>query len=201
MEFAIRAAVMSAIAIAFYLTRGFGSFVETFVMIFIASLASQEVVLVLRRIRGGVVPTLNLVVIGGAIVVAIGLFALVVGPATRGGGPLRYVTVEEVVTAPDRWLDRELQVHGYVELGSMKVRVEQHQPIRTFILTTNKRRLQVRFAGIAPDTLQERAEVLARGQLAPAGDGTYLLEAREVIAKCPSTYQTANGPVPASRFR
>jgi hypothetical protein len=50
--FAIRVAVASAIMIAFYLTRGFGSNLETFVMAFAAALASQAVAFGVKLVVG-----------------------------------------------------------------------------------------------------------------------------------------------------
>ena len=50
--FAIRVAVGSVIMIAFYLTRGFGSKLETFVMAFGAALASQAVAFGVKLLAG-----------------------------------------------------------------------------------------------------------------------------------------------------
>jgi hypothetical protein len=52
MYFAIRVAVGSALMIAFYLTRGFGSKLETFVMAFAAALASQAAAFGVKLIVG-----------------------------------------------------------------------------------------------------------------------------------------------------
>ena len=50
-----------------------------------------------------------------------------------------------------------------------------------------------------PDTFADRAELIATGRLVKR-DG-YVFEATDVIAKCPSTYNTKDGPKPASMFR
>jgi hypothetical protein len=50
MYFAIRVAVGSAIMIAFYLTRGFGAKLETFVMAFAAAIASQAAAFAVKLI-------------------------------------------------------------------------------------------------------------------------------------------------------
>lgn len=50
--FAIRVAVGSAIMISFYLTRGFGSQLETFVMAFAAAIASQAAAFAVKLMVG-----------------------------------------------------------------------------------------------------------------------------------------------------
>jgi cytochrome c-type biogenesis protein CcmE len=62
------------------------------------------------------------------------------------------------------------------------------------------KRVAARIAGPVPDTFQDRAEVVATGTLTHGNDG-YLFDATDVMAKCPSTYQTASGPQPAAKFR
>ena len=203
MYFAIRVAVMSAIAFAFYLTRGFGSFVETFAMAFGASLASHALVGALRpRDREAKVASpywffdASLVALA-AIAIAIAIVGFLALAPPHRTGPLERRFVDEVMASPASWIDEEVKLAGYVELGSMTLGARA----REFVLTRNKQRVAVRFAGVAPDTLKDRAEVLARGRLVRGVDGAYVFEATDVAAKCPSTYQTANGPVPASTFR
>jgi hypothetical protein len=50
--FAIRVAIASAIMIGFYVTRGFASKLDTFVMAFAAALASQAVAFGVKMIAG-----------------------------------------------------------------------------------------------------------------------------------------------------
>ena len=52
MLFAIRVAIASAIMIAFYVTRGFASQLDTFVMAFAAALAAQAVAFGVKMIAG-----------------------------------------------------------------------------------------------------------------------------------------------------
>jgi cytochrome c-type biogenesis protein CcmE len=198
MDFVLRAAVMSAIAIAFYVVRGFGSVVETFVMVLVASLVGHGVVRLVRSQRAGAwAPKLALAAVCVALVT--GAVVVLLVPARRGG-PVEYRQVDELGD-PASLVGTELKLHGYVELGSMKVEIVQQEAIRTFSLASKQHRIRVRFNGPAPDTLKERAEVVALGRIVHAPDGTYELLASELVAKCPSTYQTSSGPKPASLFR
>jgi cytochrome c-type biogenesis protein CcmE len=196
MYFAIRVAVMSGIGIAYYLTRGFGSPIEdTFAMSLLAVSTSHAVVVGLRLTRSET-PKPALAQLGATVVIAAGAlaFLLVHGPHKRTG-PLAYRTVDELMRDPV--IGDEIKLHGYVELGSMASRIDHEQVTFRFTLAQNKQRIVVEYAGVAPDTLKDRAEVVATGRLSRAD----LFVATGVIAKCPSTYQTANGPVPASRYR
>jgi cytochrome c-type biogenesis protein CcmE len=204
MYYAIRIAVMTAIVLAHYVARGHSSFGETFATYLAAIVFGHVTVIVLARIVRSKYPDrpnpnahATLALAGSSI--AIIAFALVVRLfAAHHDGPIRYQTVDFVMADPASWLDEDIKLHGYVELGSMQV---GPQMTRTFVLTQNKQRVAARFAGLAPDTFKDRAEVVATGRLTRAPDGAYLFVATDVIAKCPSTYQTANGPVPAARFR
>lgn len=204
MSFAIRIAVMTAIVFAHYLARGHTSFGETFATYLVAIAFGHATVIVLARVVRSNHPDrpdpnahATLALAGSSI--AIIAFAIVVWLfAAHHDGPIRYRTVDVVMADPESWLDEDVKLHGDVELGSMQV---GPQMTRTFVLTQNKQRVAARFTGHAPDTLKDRAEVVATGRLTRAPDGGYLFVATDVIAKCPSTYQTANGPVPAARFR
>ena len=68
--FAIRVAVGSAIMLAFYFTRGFGSYLQTFVMAFAASLAAQGVALGVKMIVGQQEKSKRAVALLGACVIA-----------------------------------------------------------------------------------------------------------------------------------
>jgi cytochrome c-type biogenesis protein CcmE len=198
MDFAIRAVVMSAIALAFYFVRGFDSLVETFAMVLVASLVSHGVVGVLRAWRTGT-PAPKLALAAVSVTLVAGVVAVALVPAKRGG-PIEYRNVDDLGDlAP--LVSVDLKLHGYVELGSMKAEIVNQEAIHTFSLTSKQQRIRVRCTGPVPDTLKERAEVVARGRIERAPDGVYELVASELVAKCPSTYQTASGPKPASLFR
>jgi len=124
-----------------------------------------------------------------AVLVAGGVW---VAKTARTLGPTHYVTVGELL-ASDR--DRDVKLHGYVELGSLS-----RSPRAFNVVDKGKdaARVHVRLADevVLPDTFAERAEVVMHGRM----EGSDFV-ATDLMAKCPSTYQTADGPVPAARFR
>ena len=81
MYFAIRVAVASAIMIGFYVTRGFGSQRETFVLAFAAALAAQAVALAVKLIVGDQPRTGRAIALlaACAIVVAAAIASITVG--------------------------------------------------------------------------------------------------------------------------
>jgi cytochrome c-type biogenesis protein CcmE len=203
MAFALRVLVISAITIGFYLVRGFGSVIETFATALFAVLASHVVVvgLQLGRPHGQLSRTRRVLSVLAIALIATGAAASFLAVYPKGRGPVAYRTVDEVMADPAARLGRELRIHGYLERGSLQSQVVDQRVTRSFVLAERTRRIAARFSGVVPDTFAERAEVIATGRLVRAADGGYLFEATDVIAKCPSTYQTASGPVPASRFR
>jgi hypothetical protein len=78
MYFAIRVGVASAIVIGFYLTRGFGSRVDTFVVAFAAALAAQGVAFGVKLAVGDQPATRRSLALLGAcaLAVAASLFAV-----------------------------------------------------------------------------------------------------------------------------
>jgi cytochrome c-type biogenesis protein CcmE len=191
-SFALRVVVGSAIGIAFLLTTGFGSLLQTFSIGLAMSFASQAAVFAARRLAGDDEASLagltGCVVLAGAAAV----IAVMLSSSTTERGPLRYLKVNELVAEPSRHLDRPRKLHGFVEIG-MKDR-------SSFVLHENGQRVRVEFGGPAPTVLQERAEVVATGRLRQQG-GELVFIADEVMAKCPDTYQTPQGPRPAAQFR
>ncbi|RMH43871.1 MAG: cytochrome c maturation protein CcmE [Deltaproteobacteria bacterium] len=100
-----------------------------------------------------------------------------------------YKHVEEVMAAPAKWVDKPLQVHGFVEAGSIDKRIEGHQQTTRFVLESKGARIAVTTTAPIPDTFKDAAEVVAKGRLDRAEDGSYRLVADELSAKCPSKYE------------
>jgi cytochrome c-type biogenesis protein CcmE len=118
-------------------------------------------------------------------------FLLVVG-MNRPGGFAYYLTVSEFLAEPGRAGDG-VRVNGKVQAGSIE-RLPSGQDVR-FTMTDGGGSLAVVFHGIIPDTFVDEADVVVEGRL--QGDGTFL--AHTLLAKCPSKYESADGPqgVPA----
>ena len=96
--------------------------------------------------------------------------------------------VHEVLENPERFRDTSLKVHGFVEAGSIKEEIKDQNIHRTFILQYEGQRIRVTHSGPKPDTFRDLSEVVARGTFIHK-DGEYMLEAVELMAKCPSKYK------------
>ena len=99
-----------------------------------------------------------------------------------------YKHVNEVTLEPERWVDKSLKVHGFVEPGSIDERIEGQATVRSFYLQYDGERIRVRHTGPKPDTFRDLAEVVAKGKLLADKDGP-VLDASELMAKCPSKYE------------
>jgi cytochrome c-type biogenesis protein CcmE len=103
-----------------------------------------------------------------------------------------YKHVDEVLSEPQKWEGKRLQVHGFVVPDSIMKRMDKSkaQLEYKFRAINCGKEIEVRYAGIVPDTFKDRAEVVVKGQLK---DGYFA--ATEISAKCPSKYQQAiDGP-------
>jgi cytochrome c-type biogenesis protein CcmE len=104
-----------------------------------------------------------------------------------------YKHVDEVMSAPQKWQGKRLQLHGFVVPGSILRRLDrEHQQIEYKFQAVNcGATVDVRYAGTVPDTFKDRAEVVLKGKLADGGR----FAASEISAKCPSKYsQALDGP-------
>ena len=99
-----------------------------------------------------------------------------------------YKHVHEVLETPERFANTSLKVHGFVEAGSIVEEIKDQNIERTFILGYEGQRIRVRHTGPKPDTFRDLSEVVARGKFIQK-DGEYMLEAVELMAKCPSKYE------------
>jgi cytochrome c-type biogenesis protein CcmE len=95
-----------------------------------------------------------------------------------------YKHVDEVMTNPQSWYGKKLQVHGYVVEKSILQRPDTLD--YKFKVQNNGQVIDVAFTGVKPDTFKDGAEVVVTGRLDAQG-----FHASEVTAKCPSKYQPA----------
>lgn len=102
----------------------------------------------------------------------------------------RYGMVDTVMTAPEAWAGRAMQIHGWVEPGSIQEQIDGQVVRRTFLLTKAGKQVKVHHEGPTPDTFKDQSEVVASGTLAKVGDA-YVFTATELMAKCPSKYEGA----------
>jgi cytochrome c-type biogenesis protein CcmE len=123
------------------------------------------------------------------------------------GSAQHYMMVDDLLSSDmAAWKDKELKVHGWVESGSIHESVVNQETHRTFLLQKGGKKVRVFSAGPKPDTFKDQSEVVATGHLASAAkmkelagslgvalesDLAYVVDATELMAKCPSKYDGA----------
>lgn len=119
-----------------------------------------------------------------------------------------YKMVDQLMAGDlSKWGDKQLQVHGWVQAGTIKEKIVNQETYRTFVLQNKGKKIRVFSKGPVPDTFKDQSEVVAKGMLLPAAerkelatslgaplesDLSHVLEAHELMAKCPSKYEGAN---------
>jgi cytochrome c-type biogenesis protein CcmE len=103
--------------------------------------------------------------------------------STLRDGTEYYKHVDEVMTSPQQWEGKRLQLHGFVVPGSI---MEKRDSLEFRFKVQNKGSVvDASYTGVVPDTFKDEAEVVLKGRLEPDGFHT---EANGVMAKCPSKY-------------
>jgi cytochrome c-type biogenesis protein CcmE len=191
MTAAIRIVVALAVLVPYTLARGHQGWLETFAVAFVAFGAGHLAAYIYRRKRPhaeGEGPSLVAkVLLTGTVVVGSLGFLVYSGGASASG----YRMVDKLMTEPDRWVDREMKIHGHVEAGTIVEKVEDQTTRRRFVLQKGGRSITVIHEGPVPDTFKDQSEVVASGTLRKRPDGRYEFEATELMAKCPSKYEGA----------
>jgi cytochrome c-type biogenesis protein CcmE len=115
---------------------------------------------------------------------------------TLSEGTEYYKHVDEVMGQPANWYGKRLQLHGFVEKGS--IRRKRDSLDYKFTVHNNGVVVPATYSGIVPDTFKDDAEVVVRGRLGPDG---FSVEPNGVMAKCPSKYEatkkSGGAPAPA----
>ncbi len=139
-----------------------------------------------RREEKGAVPAWLL--IGGVfLLLGAGVVFLLAG---TGGSSSPFVyskLVDEVMSAPDQFVGRELRVEGQLQQGSVAF-VDEPSCEHTFVLERGGHTMPVRFPRcVVPDTFRDDMpmDVVVQGQLQT--NGTFLAD--QVIPRCPSKYE------------
>lgn len=105
-----------------------------------------------------------------------------------------FLTVSELETRGDDVEGEEFRIKGNVVRDSHRIRegtLDEH----LFTLVDAGKTLEVYYRGALPDTFSNDAEVVALGRLNEAGT----FEAVEVVAKCPSRYESVPPTAAAAR--
>ena len=118
----------------------------------------------------------------------------------------------------DKYEGKQLKVHGFVEAGSIHTATVNQETRRTFVLQKEGKKVRVFVTGPVPDTFKDASEVVASGRLVPAetmqavadqicanatpeqkvgcpvrtdAEAPKVVDATELMAKCPSKYEGA----------
>ena len=110
--------------------------------------------------------------------------------STMGESLEYYKKVDEVMVNPAEWQGKALQVHGYAKNVARTRDSLKYQ----FDIENNGKVVRAHYQGVTPDTFKNDSEVVVKGRL---GEDN-VLQATEIIAKCPSKYDPAKGPAGTS---
>jgi len=144
----------------------------------------------------------KLALTGAVAVAGIAFFARSASTSTQ-----HYKMVDQLVASDMSKLgDSQMKVHGWVVAGTIKEKIVNQETIRTFVLHKEDKKIRVFSKGPKPDTFKDQSEVVATGTIVPAStmavmadslgvriesDMQYVVEATELMAKCPSKYEGA----------
>lgn len=143
--------------------------------------------------------------------------ALTVAVALGGSGFLvyssvghaqHYMMVDELMTTGDlaSHEGEEMKIHGNVEAGSIVEKIVKKEQKRTFLLEKGGKTFRIFSSGPKPDTFKDASEVVATGHVVRAetmkpvaeelgvkleANVDFVLDATELMAKCPSKYDGA----------
>ena len=97
-----------------------------------------------------------------------------------------YKHVDEVMTTPQQWEGKRLQLHGFVVPGSIYIKPSTLE--YKFKVQNKGYVIDASYKGVVPDTFKDDSEVVLKGQLTGQGFHT---ESNGIMAKCPSKYEAA----------
>lgn len=103
--------------------------------------------------------------------------------STLQDGTEYYKHVDEVMTEPDAWYGKQLQLHGFIVKDSILRR--RNSLDYRFKVHSNGQVVDASYTGIVPDTFKDDAEVVLKGTLSSGG---FAVHPNGVMAKCPSKY-------------
>lgn len=124
----------------------------------------------------------SVVIIGGAL-------SALLATTTRDNAQY-YKYVDEVMPVADQWHGKTLKLHGYVVDGSIGRRPDTLD--YRFQVKHGDSVVTASYTGVVPDTFKDGSEVVLTGRLDPHG---FQVEKDGIMAKCPSKYEEAPGPV------
>jgi len=114
--------------------------------------------------------------------------------STLREGTEYYKHVDEVMSQPEAWYGKRLQLHGFVVRDSILRRPDSLD--YRFRIHSKGAVVPAAYSGIVPDTFKDDAEVVLKGTLTSEG---FRVDPNGVMAKCPSKYEAKPASSPAAR--
>ena len=115
---------------------------------------------------------------------------------TMAEGTEYYKHVDEVMTQPDQWYGKKLQLHGFVVPNSIHTNKKTME--YWFQVQSNGQTVSAMYTGVVPDTFKSDSEVVLKGTLSAEG---FAVQPNGVMAKCPSKYEAKPGSaVPSGKY-
>jgi len=115
-----------------------------------------------------------------------GLLATTLDEATE-----YYKHVDEVMSQPEQWYGKKLQLHGFAKEVTRKPSSLEYR----FQVESNGQSVTVTYNGVVPDTFKNDSEVILKGILSPEG---FAVAPNGVMAKCPSKYEPSKTGAPGA---
>ena len=102
--------------------------------------------------------------------------------STMGEATEYYKHVDEVMSQPEQWYGKKLQLHGFAKDVTRKPSSLEYR----FKVESNGQTVVATYKGVVPDTFKDDAEVVMKGTLSPDG---FTVAPNGIMAKCPSKYE------------
>ncbi|HYE85924.1 MAG TPA: cytochrome c maturation protein CcmE [Vicinamibacterales bacterium] len=115
---------------------------------------------------------------------------------TMAEGTEYYKHVDEVMSQPEQWQGKKLQLHGFVVPNSINRKPGTMD--YWFQVQSNGKTVNATYTGVVPDTFKSDSEVVLKGTLSADG---FKVQPNGVMAKCPSKYEAKpGGPTAAGTY-
>ncbi|MCP4601500.1 MAG: cytochrome c maturation protein CcmE [Proteobacteria bacterium] len=129
--------------------------------------------------------------IGLSVILIVGAFAYLV-LSSFGESMIYYKTVDELLSESSRFAEQLVRINGVLVNGSVRQKAGTNQ--YRFQISKRGKVLDVEYAGILPDAMQDGRELVVQGILKTDRNTFY---ASEILTKCPSKHEAraqAAGP-------
>lgn len=100
-----------------------------------------------------------------------------------------YISVTQILTNPDRYVGRAIQVIGVADFDSV---AQEEGGIVKFDITDEGQRLSVVFQGSLPQNFDQSTQVVVIGSVTEGG----FIESNQLLVKCPTKYESTEEAAP-----